>query len=322
MKYFFLLLGLIAQAGFAQSTQSTLRPAIVCPSVSLSLTPTCAGASGGSLVLTGLTAPNAPGFGNVRYNVQYGLVDGTINVLITSATAVSGSPTFTNGQITLSNLPAGTYEVRVTPDEENVCRSNPSPLVRATIVACPMPVQLTSFSGKALEGTVLLSWTTAWETNSAGFTVQKSPDGLAWEGAGFLAGKGTTSASTTYGFTDAQVSLGQTYYYRLKQVDQNGQSAFSSIIVVRVIDDTKQIYLFPNPSLSGQFTIVTEAANGLEVRLVSVTGREEPVQLSRNGSRWTISPARAVPAGVYTVVVTNPAQLFQKSFTVIIGHEQ
>lgn len=84
-----------------------------------------------------------------------------------------------------------------------------------------VPVELTSFTSSLNNGTVSLQWSTATELNNKGFVVERSINGVSWESAGFVEGRGTTSESVTYRYTEKATVIG-TIYYRLKQTDFDG----------------------------------------------------------------------------------------------------
>jgi len=95
----------------------------------------------------------------------------------------------------------------------------------------PLPVELASFEGtQSGETTVELSWTTASETNNAGFVVQRrateseGESADSWSRVGFVdtkAAGGTTTEAHTYRFTAENLPVG-THQFRLKQKDLDG----------------------------------------------------------------------------------------------------
>ncbi len=94
-----------------------------------------------------------------------------------------------------------------------------------------VPVELTSFSAKVIDGNVTLSWSTASETNNRGFEVQRSSDNHEYGTIGFVKGNGTTTAKHTYCYADNNADPG-TYSYRLKQYDFDGSFQYSNVVNV------------------------------------------------------------------------------------------
>ena len=93
-----------------------------------------------------------------------------------------------------------------------------------------LPVELLQFSAFLIEDHVELNWITASESDNHGFEIYRSVDGINWNKIGFELGAGTTSALSYYQFDDQDPQLG-TNYYRLKQLDINGNFEWSEIAV-------------------------------------------------------------------------------------------
>ncbi|HEX7356548.1 MAG TPA: T9SS type A sorting domain-containing protein [Ignavibacteriaceae bacterium] len=148
----------------------------------------------------------------------------------------------------------------------------------------PLPVELTSFTAKAISGKVQLDWTTATELNNAGFEIERSFDGNTFFAVGYVKGNGTTTEQRSYSFVDEfEYNATQSIYYRLKQVDYNGSVNYSEVVAV-VIEIPIEYALgqnYPNPfnpstkikysvPQSGLVTIAVYDLTGQEVaRLVN-----------------------------------------------------
>ena len=109
------------------------------------------------------------------------------------------------------------------------------------------PVELVSFYGEAMKSSIVLNWETASETNNSHFTIEKSIDGQAFEMIGEIEGSGTTAIPQYYNFTDKNPAPG-IQYYRLQQVDFDGQFEFHQTIAVQFDEVAKQLTVFPNPT--------------------------------------------------------------------------
>lgn len=127
-----------------------------------------------------------------------------------------------------------------------------SQLVNFTISAT-VPVELSSFSTTLSENSVILFWTTASESNNYGFFIERRNEKEnQWQIIGFLKGNGTTSKPQNYVYTDNEISTG-TWFYRLKQQDNDGQISFSELlkIMVELPTNFSVSQNFPNPFNSG-----------------------------------------------------------------------
>jgi hypothetical protein len=94
-----------------------------------------------------------------------------------------------------------------------------------------IPVELASFTGKVVDGKVILNWRTSTETNNQGFDVEQSSDSKNFEKIGFVPGFGTTTESHSYSYT-TNVQNSERQYFRLRQVDFDGSYEFSNIVEV------------------------------------------------------------------------------------------
>ena len=90
-----------------------------------------------------------------------------------------------------------------------------------------LPVDLISFTGDVLPVVNRLYWSTANESNNEGFQIEKSKNGIQFESIGFVKSSGEIDGD--YVFDDIDPWTGSNYY-RLKQIDFDGNSKYSHII--------------------------------------------------------------------------------------------
>ena len=173
-----------------------------------------------------------------------------------------------------------------------------------------VPVELASFAVEyapnSVNNALLLKWQTATETNNLGFDVERSigtDDN--WEKISFLQGYGTTSSAKSYEFIDDEATTQDVYFYRLKQIDTNGDFTYSDVVEFEVSAPSefalKQNYPNPfNPSTNIVFQLkedvdVTLAVFDLLGRQV-MTVVDEPMKA---GTHKVTFDAREISAGVY-----------------------
>jgi hypothetical protein len=87
-----------------------------------------------------------------------------------------------------------------------------------------------SFTASAGNGDVLLKWNTATELYNMGFYVERSSDKSNWVQVSFIKGNGNSNSAKNYSYADKSISKAGKYYYRLKQVDNNGSYKYSNIV--------------------------------------------------------------------------------------------
>jgi FG-GAP-like repeat/Secretion system C-terminal sorting domain len=112
-----------------------------------------------------------------------------------------------------------------------------------------LPVEDLQFQGQQLERRIDLFWTTQSEINNDYFNVERSIDGQAFEYIGSVDGAGNTIDQTQYALTDSSPNLGMNYY-RLRQVDYNGDYEYSNVIAFEYNGNRNDqfISVIPNPS--------------------------------------------------------------------------
>jgi len=114
-------------------------------------------------------------------------------------------------------------------------------------IEAPLPVELISFSGAVKSNDVELKWETATEEDNKGFAIQKSANGIDWKTVTFIPGSGTAAFSNRYSHSDKQPLNGPNYY-RLEQIDFDGQKTYSNTIIVHFQSQDLNVQLFPNPA--------------------------------------------------------------------------
>jgi hypothetical protein len=189
----------------------------------------------------------------------------------------------------------------------NVCFQN-NPELQTFIlqpVNCAfLPVELADFRLTVNSRDVLLQWVTSSENNNRGFEVQRSTDGQDWHAIGFVQGAVDSQTPKRYQFTDRGLPEGK-YFYRLKQVDLNGEFRYSKILSVVISGQLRYSLLqnYPNPS-GGVTTIgyslparahVTLSLYDMQGRLV----RQLVDKLIDAGSHTVNLDTRSLSPGVY-----------------------
>lgn len=175
--------------------------------------------------------------------------------IITKFTWSNPQPSCTSGTITRGN----TYTTVSVPNATNgvvsgtninygISGAGTSPTPGSAGVTL-LPVEFTAFTAQVARGGAQLRWQTATESNNKGFFVQRSADGQRWQDLGFVAGHGDSYTTHDYAYLDEKPNTG-TNYYRLLQMDHDGQTAYSAIAQVAfgTADSKGGARLFPVPA--------------------------------------------------------------------------
>lgn len=102
----------------------------------------------------------------------------------------------------------------------------------------PLPVELLSFDAWLQGSDGILKWVTASELNNDHFDIERSLDATHWTKIGEQAGFGTTTLQHIYNYKDNNITLllSPIIYYRLKQVDYNGDYTYSNVEQIKLED--------------------------------------------------------------------------------------
>lgn len=178
----------------------------------------------------------------------------------------------------------------------------------------PLPVELTSFAcNKVSNGTVQLAWITASESNSDYFSIEKSDDGISFQSIGKKEASENSTTVVKYTFTDNAPNAGKAYY-RLKQVDLDGQSKYSDLCFVNNELEEYKLKIYPNPA--GNIVYINL---GIEespvVSMFNNWGDEVPVRMY-DGDGGKVLDTTGLPDGLYIVQVTINRKVFKEKVIV------
>jgi hypothetical protein len=175
-------------------------------------------------------------------------------------------------------------------------------------LAAPLPIELVNFSSQCNGNSVLVSWSTATETNNSYFTLQRSDDGINFRDIAVVQGAGNSSQLLNYSFTDSEPVNG-TAYYRLKQTDFNGQSSTTSLIAQEACGSAGEvIHAF---GANGQIIVdvFTPMDNDYVISVFDPQGKlvhSESMPAAAGSNRRTVNYSAAT--GVYLVRVTGTGE--------------
>jgi hypothetical protein len=171
----------------------------------------------------------------------------------------------------------------------------------------PLPITLAGFGAtRQINGAVRVAWATASEQRSAYFEVQRSLDGSSFTSTEQVPASGTTTQAHAYNSLDKDAPAGK-LYYRLRQIDTDGATAYSPIVALAGAKTL--LALYPNPTHD---YLTIPAAAGQAVQVVDLVGRlVQAATLSASGQ----CNVAALPAGIYLLRVVLSEQAYTLRFT-------
>ncbi|MCB0481186.1 MAG: hypothetical protein KDC83_07120 [Flavobacteriales bacterium] len=141
-------------------------------------------------------------------------LDANSTLIVSSSTGVS----FTHGNSYVRLAPSVTFHG----SGDNFVGPQSCNHQGCTNSVTPLPVELVSFIAQMMEDRAHLEWKTASEINNDYFVIERLDDNNFWLAIGEVHGNGTTNEMHFYTYDDYEVDPYSDAYYRLKQVDFDG----------------------------------------------------------------------------------------------------
>lgn len=235
-----------------------------------------------------------------------------------AAAATCGSQTVFGAQADGVALNAGTAPGSNNIPSTDICgETKLSPYdIGSVDFAAFLPVELIFFKGQNTKEGNHLTWETAVEINNEGFELQHSTNGIQWRKLDFIKGYGTTQETRMYSYVDLHPLKGVNYY-RLKQIDYDGQFEYSNIIsITSKGSDLSKLSVYPNPVLNDELSIFLPASllDGGVLTVYNVTGQAVAQKVIQD-SIEKIDVSK-LPAGLYQIIGVKGMLVFHEKLVV------
>lgn len=171
-----------------------------------------------------------------------------------------------------------------------------------------LPIELGGFEARPVGEEVDLTWWTASEQNNDHFIIERSADAESFHPIGTVSGAGNSTAAIQYAWRDADPLPG-TSYYRLTQVDLDGQYSRSPIESVNFQHTVSDLHAFPNPAQDiVHFPVEALHQGSCEVRILDAQGRmvlSQQASVGAGAGRINV-PIVDLPPGQYIAQLIGP----------------
>lgn len=251
-----------------------------------------------------------------RITLSYSSDDGVvIPALLRIVKSQAGAWLNLGGQGTgVSVAPINTFDQTIT---SNINFTTFSDFALATEDLNPLPIELLSFTAQLSNEDGLLNWKTANETNSSHFIVERSVNGKDFAAIGTVKAVGYSRSLQSYSFIDEKVTDLNVVrvYYRLTQVDLDGKTTQSRVIVL-LINATQEPYFSVYPNPFNQEILIDLAVNNAEsatIQLTDVTGKlitQQLIALQNGLYQGKVTLAENIANGVYLLSVQTADRRF------------
>jgi hypothetical protein len=186
-----------------------------------------------------------------------------------------------------------------------------------------VPVEFLSFDAKRANEKVNLTWVTASEINNSHFEVERSIDNNRFEQIGIVKGNGTTSMMNTYRMVDNIKTLvntnATTVYYRLKQVDYDGEYTYTDVRTVELNNlEAIALTVYPNPN-NGEFNLSIQSTERLITTFTiynNIGAEVWSYTTTLNNGLNTIPAQLQLAKGMYNVSMQNNKGIQTQRFIV------
>ncbi len=169
------------------------------------------------------------------------------------------------------------------------------------------PVEWLNFSATIKFSSVELQWATASESQSDFFGIERSIDADNWEEIGQVNAAGNSNIIREYVFQDEHPRPDHNYY-RLRQVDINGEFQYSQTIEVRLLR-SKVVSIFPNPA---EDEITVNWDRNIPINIIVLTMEGKVVKQVFSEEKFPVLSLRGLSSGVYIMELYSASELVQK----------
>ena len=182
----------------------------------------------------------------------------------------------------------------------------------------PLSIELHSFTGISINARNKLEWQTSSELNNDYFIIESGDDGENFSELARVDGAGNSSTLINYKFEDVYLKSDLTYY-RLKQIDFDGNYTYSSIIAV---NSNVSIHFFPNPTSGVLNMKVNSIYDDLhEVIISDVIGNvsHRQIEIFEGNNTITLKEFENFEKGIYFIQVVNQRSVLVHSYKIVVN---
>ncbi len=191
-----------------------------------------------------------------------------------------------------------------------------------------LPVELIYFEALILSNGVLLRWGTATEVNNFGFEVQRADTPYQFLGLDFVPGNGNSNSPKHYMFVDTTLPNYGIYYYRLKQIDNDGTFHYSDTLTVNYFpisvdtyrqENAKNLVVYHIPETNQLNIYLSDnTINEVVSSIFSITGEKvEEFIVSNPPNEFNIR-YKNLPSGIYIILLSSRTKFLHSQKFVIV----
>ncbi|MES2849119.1 MAG: T9SS type A sorting domain-containing protein [Bacteroidota bacterium] len=175
-----------------------------------------------------------------------------------------------------------------------------------------LPIKYSSFDAIISGAAITCNWTTEQEMNNNYFELERSFDGAAFKTIAIIfSNNGNSNTKQQYKYKDngTAVKNQQVMYYRIKQVDIDGNATYSKIIMVQLVKNTtNELQVSPNPFVQNIIVKVNATENGIaNIILTNTQGQKVIVKktsINKGSNNMSVNDLQNLAKGMYFMQVS------------------
>jgi hypothetical protein len=179
----------------------------------------------------------------------------------------------------------------------------------------PLPISLLSFNGNRNGSNVTLKWTTASESNNAGFEIQRIVNGD-YKTIAFVSSKGENGSSAMqlqYQFSEVN-NTNAVSWYRLVQINTDGTKKILPSLAIRGLEDLKKLLIYPNPGST--VNVLFGNSSVRDVLITDLSGKQIKGWNDYSDDNLTI---HGLPTGMYLLRVIDKNTMVKTVSKILIN---
>lgn len=170
-----------------------------------------------------------------------------------------------------------------------------------------LPVTFTEVNAVPVNDNIAVRWKVTGDITTTGYEVEKSTDGVHFTQVNIAA----KTASGNYLWLDVNAVAGRNFY-RIKGIEQNGQSIYSRIVSVIIEKNTEHFTIKPNPVRNNNIRLhfINQPAGNYQFNLLNSIGQlvySTKQQIDAGSTSKILNINNILQSGVYQLQITGPS---------------
>ncbi len=179
-----------------------------------------------------------------------------------------------------------------------------------------LPVLFTNYNVNCGDKGTLITWSTATESNSKNFEIEKSINGVDWIQIDQVAAAGNSADLRNYQYLDLE---GGNNFYRIRQVDEDGRFIYTNVKHTDCKTDQFDVILYPVPAKDNLNVVIrSDKAVKTDLQIMDMNGRtvrRTTTQINK-GNNNIILNIIDLSVGQYMLISSDPSIIINKRFTI------